>query len=123
MTPPGKGLDPKVKRVIKEELPEKAGEDPISITWSTLPADRFFELNRETNAILLNRSFRDDFNDGRHGGANDAPMTKTLMYLLLEDCFGLGRWERTRQDRVDYWNTILIAAAQAQRERRERSVS
>jgi hypothetical protein len=121
VTPPGKGLDPRVKRVIKEELPLKAGEEPIAITWSTLPADRFFDLDRENNAILLNKTFRDDFNDGRHGGANDAPVAKTLIYLLLEDCFGLGRWERTRQDRIDYWNAILIAAAQAKRERRERS--
>lgn len=122
VTPPGKGLDPKIKRVIKEELPEKAGEEPIAITWSTLPAGRFFDLDRENNSILLNRDFRDDFNDGHRGGANDAPMMKTLLYLLLEDCFGLARWERTRQDRVEYWNTILIAAAQAKRERRERTV-
>lgn len=121
--PPGKGVDPKVKRVIKEELPEKSGEEPIALNWAVLPGDRFFDLDRENNLILLNRDFRDDFNDGRRGGANDAPMTKTLLYLLLEDCFGLGRWERTRQDRMDYWNTILLAAAQAHRERRERTAS
>lgn len=37
VTPPGKGLDPKVKRVIKEELPEKPGEEPITFTWGSLP--------------------------------------------------------------------------------------
>lgn len=120
VTAPGKGIAPKVKRVIAEELPQKPGEDPIAFTWAPLPADRFFELNRDTNTVLLNRAFREDFNDGRRGGANDAPVTKTLLYLLLEDCFGLGRWERGRQDRVDYWNTILLASVGAQRERRER---
>ncbi|GGL71467.1 hypothetical protein GCM10010129_13890 [Streptomyces fumigatiscleroticus] len=123
VTPPGKGLDPKVKRVIKEELPEKPGEEPIAFAWSALPHDRFFDLDRENNTVLLNKAFREDFNDGRRGGANDAPVTKTLLYLLLEDCFGLGRWERTRQDRVDYWNTILLASVQAQRTRREQSLS
>ncbi|MGA4962584.1 ATP-binding protein [Streptomyces pseudogriseolus] len=118
VTPPGKGMDPKIKRVIKEELPEKPGEEPIAFTWAALPADRFFDLDRENNVVLLNRAFRNDFNDGRRGGSNDAPVTKTLLYLLLEDCFGLGRWERGRQDRVDYWNTILLAAAGAHRERR-----
>ncbi|MFF2162352.1 ATP-binding protein [Streptomyces sp. NPDC058175] len=120
VTPPGKGLDPRVKRVVREELPEKPGEDPIEFTWRTLPDDRFFELDRETNVIVLNKAFRDDFNDGRRGGSNDAPVTKTLLYLLLEDCFGLGRWEKTRQDRIDYWNTILLASVGAQRERRVR---
>ncbi|MEU6283818.1 ATP-binding protein [Streptomyces sp. NPDC047028] len=118
VTPPGKGIDPKIKRVIKEELPEKPGEEPISFIWGSLPPDQFFGLDREGNTVILNKTYRDDFNDGRRGGANDAPVTKTLLYLLLEDCFGLGRWERGRQDRVDYWNTILLASAEAQRERR-----
>ncbi|WP_435255697.1 ATP-binding protein [Streptomyces althioticus] len=118
VTPPGKGLDPKIKRVIKEELPEKPGEEPIAFSWAALPADTFFDLDRENNVVLLNKAFRSDFNDGRRGGSNDAPVTKTLLYLLLEDCFGLGRWERSRQDRVTYWNTILLAAAGAHRERR-----
>ncbi|MFI1961852.1 ATP-binding protein [Streptomyces althioticus] len=118
VTPPGKGMNPKIKRVVKEELPEKPGEEPIAFSWAALPADKFFDLDRENNVVLLNRAFRSDFNDGRRGGSNDAPVTKTLLYLLLEDCFGLGRWERGRQDRVDYWNTILLAAAAAHRERR-----
>ncbi|MFJ4472479.1 ATP-binding protein [Streptomyces sp. NPDC089424] len=118
VTPPGKGLDPKVKRVIKEELPEKLGEEPIAFAWGPLPRDRFFELDRDNNSVVLNKEFREDFNEGRRGGANDAPVAKTLLYLLLEDCFGLGRWERSRQDRVDYWNTILLASAEAHRARR-----
>ncbi|MEU0342700.1 ATP-binding protein [Streptomyces bobili] len=118
VTPPGKGLDPKVKRVIKEELPEKPGEDPIAFAWGSLPPDQFFGLNRERNIVILNKVYREDFSDGRHGGANDAPVTKTLLYMLLEDCFGLGRWERSRQDRLDYWNTILMASVEAQRIRR-----
>jgi hypothetical protein len=123
VTPPGKGLDPKIKRVIKEELPEKPGEEPIAFTWDSLPNGRFFDLDRENNTIRLNQAFREDFNNGRRGGSNDAPVTKTLLYLLLEDCFGLGRWERARQDRLDYWNTILLASVGAQRERREQSAS
>ena len=54
---------------------------------------------------------------------NDAPVTKTLLYLLLEDCFGLGRWERSRQDRLDYWNTILLASVDAQHTRRTQQLS
>ncbi|MBG7702124.1 ATP-binding protein [Streptomyces sp. MC1] len=123
VTPPGKGIDPKIKRVIKEELPEKAGEEPISFIWGPLPSDQFFGLDRESNTVILNKSYREDFNDGRRGGANDAPVTKTLLYLLLEDCFGLGRWERGRQDRVDYWNTILLASVDAQRTRRAQATS
>jgi len=115
---PGKGFDPKIKRAVREELPLKDGEEPIRIEWSNLPEDVFFDLDRSRNAIVLNKAYREDFNDGRRGGANDAPVTKTLLYLLLHDCFGLGRWEKTRADRVEYWNAVLLAAVCAQRERR-----
>jgi hypothetical protein len=115
---PGKGFDPLVKRVVAEELPLKPGENPVRIQWAALPEDTFFDLDREGHAILLNKSFRGDLNHGARGGANDVPVVKTLLYLLLQDCFGLGRWEKKRQDRVEYWNSILLASARAQRERR-----
>ncbi|MFG2579617.1 ATP-binding protein [Streptomyces malaysiensis] len=120
---PGKGFDPKVKRAVREELSLKSTEDPIRVEWVALPEGQFFQLDRENHALLLNKEFREDFNDGRRGGANDAPVTKTLLYLLLQDCFGLGRWEKKRADRVEYWNSILLAAVHAQRERRNRPSS
>ncbi len=115
--PPGKGLDPRIKRVIREELPEKPGEDPIAMSWVPLPDDRFFELDRENRVIQLNKTYRDTFNVGRRGGSNDAPVTKTLLYLMLEELFGFTRWEKKRSDQLDYWNSILIAAVHAQRDR------
>lgn len=115
--PPGKGLSPEVKRVIQEELPEKPGEDPIAIAWVVLPEDRFFDLDRENRVIQLNKSHRDTFNMGQRGGSNDAPVAKTLLYLMLEELFGFTRWEKKRSDQIDYWNAILLAAVSAQRER------
>ncbi|MFD3517235.1 ATP-binding protein [Streptomyces sp. NPDC058657] len=115
--PPGKGLDPKVKRAILEELPEKTGEDPIALNWVALPADRFFALDRDNRVIQLNQFYRDAFNSNRRGGSNDAPMVKTLLYLLLEELFGFARMEKKRSDQLDYWNTILLAAVRAERER------
>ncbi|MFJ2741645.1 ATP-binding protein [Streptomyces sp. NPDC087440] len=116
--PPGKGLDPKIKRAISEELPEKTSEDPIALSWvSTLSEDRFFDLDRENRVIQLNKSYRDAFNGDRRGGSNDAPVVKTLLYLLLEELFGFARWEKKRSDQLDYWNTILLAAVRAERAR------
>ena len=115
--PPGKGLAPKVKRVIEEELPEKLGEDPITFTWVSLPEDRFFELDRENRAILLNKSHRDIFTMGQRSGSNDAPVAKTFLYLMVEELFGFTRWEKKRSDQLDYWNVILLAAVNAQRDR------
>ena len=114
---PGKGLDPKIRRTICEELPGKPGEEPITFNWTTLREDRFFEIDRDNNIILLNKSYRDAFNAGRRGGLNDAPVIKTLLYFLLEEFFALGRFEKSRQDRIDYWNVILMTAVLSQRDR------
>ncbi|MEV0089988.1 ATP-binding protein [Streptomyces sp. NPDC050738] len=114
---PGKGLDPKVRRAVRQELPERGGADPITFGWVPLPADRFFEIDREAHTIQLNKSYRDAFNAGHRNSLNDAPVLKTMLYLLLEDCFALGRWERRRQDKLDYWNTIMLTAVHAQRDR------
>ncbi|WP_460066130.1 ATP-binding protein [Streptomyces sp. YKOK-I1] len=114
---PGKGLDPRIRRTIREELPEKPGEEPITFSWVTLLEDQFFEIDRENNRVLLNKNYRDAFNAGRRGGLNDAPVTKTLLYLLLEEFFTLGRFEKSRQDRLDYWNAILLSAVLSQRDR------
>ncbi|QHY95691.1 hypothetical protein SSPS47_11235 [Streptomyces sp. S4.7] len=115
--PPGKGIDPRIRRVIQEELSAKPGEDPITVSWITLPAQKFFELDRDNRVIQLNKQYRSAFNAGRRGGSNDAPITKTLLYLMLEELFSFARWEKKRSDQVDYWNRILIAAVEAQRDR------
>ncbi len=117
---PGKGFDPKIKRAIREELPLKPGEDPLRIEWASLADDQFFELDRDQHVIRVNKDFRDDFNAGSRSGSNDAPVIKTLLYLLLQDSFGLTRWEKKRSDRVDYWNSIILSAVHAQRDRLSR---
>ena len=117
---PGKGFDPKIKRTVREELPIRPGEDPVRIEWAYLRDDQFFELDRDQNTIRVNRAFRDDFNAGSRGGSNDAPVVKTLLYLLLQDSFGLARWEKKRSDRVDYWNSIILSSVHAQRDRLRR---
>ncbi|MFE6160099.1 ATP-binding protein [Streptomyces sp. NPDC056486] len=114
---PGKGLDPKIRRAIRQELPERGGENPITFSWVPLAEDRFFDIDRDEHVILLNKQYRNAFNAGSRGGLNDAPVAKTMLYLLLEDCFALGRWEKKRQDRLEYWNTIMLTAVLGQRER------
>ncbi|MFG3342372.1 ATP-binding protein [Glycomyces sp. NPDC048151] len=111
---PGKGLEPKVRKSVKNEFEEAKGEEPVSFVWVPLPDDRFFELDRDDHIIRLNRRYRDAFNGGRRGGLNDAPVLKSLLYLQLEEFFRINRWERKRQDQLEYMNTILLAAVRTQ---------
>ncbi|MCX5013750.1 ATP-binding protein [Streptomyces sp. NBC_00555] len=115
--PPGKGIDPKLKRTLRDELPQIDGADPITFRWESLPPDVFFDIDREENSVRLNKEFRSAFNSGRRAGANDAPALKGLLYLMLEKNFRLGRSSAQRNDEMALWNSVLLSAARCEMSR------
>ncbi|MEV6953968.1 ATP-binding protein [Streptomyces sp. NPDC051183] len=112
--PPGKGIDPKLKRTLRDELPQLDGEAPVTFRWDVLPPHLFFDLVRDEHVIRLNKDFRSAFNNGRRSGANDAPVLKGLLYLMLEKNFRLGRSSAQRDDEMALWNSILLSAARCE---------
>ncbi|MEE1752330.1 ATP-binding protein [Streptomyces sp. SP18CS02] len=114
VVPPGKGIDPKLKRVLRDELPELEGEDPITFRWEALPDGTFFDIDREEHVVRLNREFRQAFNGDRRAGSNDAPVLKGLLYLMLEKNFRMGRSSAQRDDEMALWNSVLLSAAQCE---------
>ncbi|MEU4121282.1 ATP-binding protein [Streptomyces virginiae] len=112
--PPGKGVDPKLKRALRDELPQIEGADPITFRWETLPPELFFSIDREDHVVRLNKEYRSAFNSGRRAGANDAPVLKGLLYLMLEKNFRLGRSSAQRNDEMALWNSVLLSAARCE---------
>ncbi|MDI2130878.1 ATP-binding protein [Yinghuangia seranimata] len=111
---PGKGFDPSVRRVIDEELPFLDGEEPISIRWQKLDPDVFFELDRVEHVVYLNQHYRTALSSGRHGGLNDLPMVKSLVYLLLHKVFESEVRGSREKDNLRLWQHILVAAAKSE---------
>ncbi|MHB9851447.1 ATP-binding protein [Streptomyces krungchingensis] len=109
--PPGKGIDPKLKRTLRDELPQLDGETPITFRWESMPSDVFFGIDRDEHVVRLNKQYRQAFNGDRHAGSNDAPVLKGLLYLLLEKNFRMGRSSAQRDDEMALWNSVLISAA------------
>ncbi|MER5383860.1 ATP-binding protein [Streptomyces sp. NPDC002688] len=116
---PGKGLPPQVKDQIAAELPLTDGQSPIAIRWERLTGDHFFELDLADNAICLNTRYRAALLVGRRGGSNDAPMIKSLLYLLMNECFGKRYLKNVTKDKVQVWQGILTVAAQQEMARFE----
>lgn len=114
---PGKGIAPEVRHTIEEELPSVPYEEPISVIWKRLPQDVFFDLDREEHLIILNQHYRTAILGGRRGGINDAPMIKSLMYLLLHKIFEYERAGAKQKDNLQLWQSILIAAARSELDR------
>lgn len=114
VVPPGKGIDPKLKRTLRDELPQLEGEEPVTFRWEQLPSGQFFTIDREEHVVRLNKDYRQAFNGDRRAGSNDAPVLKGLLYLMLEKNFRKGRSSAQRDDEMALWNSVLISAARCE---------
>ncbi|MGC0403064.1 hypothetical protein RKD27_005708 [Streptomyces sp. SAI-126] len=124
MIPPGKGIDPKVKRTLRDELPQLEGEEPITFTWAKLDApdgtdagELLFTIDHKERRVVLNKDYRLAFNGNGHGGSNDAPVLKSLLYLMLNEIFQKERVWANQTDKIALWNSVLVAAVRAELER------
>ncbi|WP_433303535.1 ATP-binding protein [Actinoplanes sp. CA-030573] len=115
---PSKGLHEEVRRVIRAEIPLRAEEGPVEIRWDALPAGRFFELDREGRTIYLNKRYRPMLTGGATG-LSDAPLVKTLLFLLTEDHFKGQQWGPRDKDLLEVWDAVLAAAVRAEHAYRE----
>jgi hypothetical protein len=112
---PGKGLPPAVKRAIRTELRPMPNEDPIDIRWGRVEGDVLFDIDREARVLTLNRRYRASVTGTANGSLNDAPLIKTCLYLLVENVFQ-GHYLGSRdKDNIELWQSVLTAAAAAQR--------
>lgn len=115
MIHPHTGLPPRVRATIEREIPGIRGEDPIDIRWGAFTDDSFFRIDRDTHTLWLNKRYRKMLLGGKHGGLNDLPLLKSLLYLLVANVFEGNHLGPRDKDNIDLWQTILTAAAQAER--------
>jgi len=108
---PAQGLSPEVRKAIKNELEFRAEDEPVSIKWRRMPLGRFFEIDRAGQTLWLNAGYRDLFTPGRKA-VNDAPLLKTLMYLLTQDHFSGVLYSNAKRDDAALWQVLLGTAAE-----------
>jgi hypothetical protein len=111
---PGTGLHSRVRRAITRELDFLPGEDPIEIRWTRFDTSVFFDIDRDQGVIWLNKRYRSVINRGRSGSLSDAPLVKTLLYLLVEDLFHGAFLGSKDKDNIELWEAILTAAAETE---------
>jgi len=85
---------------------------------------KFFDIDREEQTLWLNLAYRDLFSPD-HKGMNDAPMIKTLMFLLTQGHFTGVQYSAAKKDDAAVWQALLGAAAEqeASRQRRQKKNS
>ncbi|RII19714.1 DNA mismatch repair protein [Streptomyces sp. YIM 130001] len=115
--PPGKGIDPAVRETVLDELPAIPYEDAVSVRWQKLDNELFFDIDRTERTIVLNQHYRAAILGGRRGGLNDAPLIKSLMYVLLHQVFEKEYSGSREKDNLQLWQAILVSAARAELDR------
>ncbi|GAA1614343.1 ATP-binding protein [Actinoplanes couchii] len=115
---PSKGLHEDVRRVIRAEVPLRTEEGPVEIRWKAMATEKFFELDRVERVINLNKHYRTALNGG-NTGMSDAPLVKTLMFLLTEDHFKGSVWGPRDKDLLEMWSAVLSAAIRAESQYRD----
>lgn len=116
MIHPGSGLPPRVRATIEREIPGIRGEDPIDIRWDTFADDSFFRIDRENQTLWLNKRYRKMLLGSKHGGLNDLPLLKSVLYLLVANVFEGNHLGPRDKDNIDLWQIILTAAVRAERQ-------
>lgn len=112
--PPGTGIHPKVAREIRDELPQ-LNEDELNIRWKRFSGEEFFDVDMETRTLWLNQKYRRALLNGRHGGLNDLPIMKSLLFLLMGEIFK-GQYLGARdKDNIELWQEILTTAGQVEK--------
>lgn len=109
--PPGQGLHPRVKKAIERGNPLLEGEPPVQIRWTKFYTDDFLEVDRESRTLWLNKRYRAAVLNGGASGLNDAPILKTLLFLVFEDIFrGQAMGAKDKENQA-FWNDVLTSAA------------
>ena len=78
--------------------------------WFKVKGDNFVAIDPRKRTIYINERYRSFLNEGK-SSLNDAPLVKTLLYLLFNDQVSAGRSTRESQATVEMLTEVINAAA------------
>lgn len=117
VVPPGRGIAPGVKSAISQEGKVEQKE-PLGIRWGSTPDGRFVYLDKKKSEIVLHKRFREAVNPTR-GRLNDAPVIKSLLYLLFNEYFRKDRVGSKITANAEFYLGVLNEAAEIEVRDRE----
>jgi hypothetical protein len=83
---------------------------PVDFAWHDLSEGEMFEINQNEQTILLNRRYRSALLQGAKPGRVDAPLFKTMLFLILEQDLFKERLSRERKERLNRLSRLLASA-------------
>ena len=114
VVPAGPGLKADVRKAIRRNFPIIPRDEEVTIRWARLPADQFFEIDRESRVLVLNSAYRRAVLGGRAASKADAPIVKSLLFLLVNDMFRTQRESAVERSTIAAYQAVLVAAARGE---------
>lgn len=114
---PSFGLPAELTEFLHEELRIKATTKhrDLKIKWKEMSRTSFFEIDRDSGHLYINRAFRNTLLHGLSGSAADIPVVKCLLFLTLEDALTSERIGPRIRERMEQANRILVKAVKYER--------
>ena len=114
ITAPGRGIPYSVKQALQRSFSMRP-TDRVVLAWGDLPETEFFKIDNAADSpeisLTINNRFRKEILRGRPKTVSDAPLVRTLLYLLLEEQMGKQRLSAGDRERLTALNRALVAAA------------
>lgn len=114
---PGHGLPAVLREKLRKELriPGVKKFRRLRFEWAKLDEGEFFRIDRDRDALMLNRAFRNQLLHGLSGSAADIPVVKCLLFMLLREAFYSERIGSKIGERLSQANEILLEAVRHER--------
>ena len=109
----GSGVSVILRRAVHKLVCEASLAREVSFSWASLPRRQVFEIEPSEDRILLNRKYRQQILAGASASGADAPVVKTLIFLLVRDHFDHMRVSRQRREWLEACNAILYEAVKS----------
>lgn len=113
---PASGFPEDVLDSFSDAFEFSVGDDPVAVGWRALARDQFFEVDLKTRTLWINARFRRDLLGRRSLDPADAPVLKTLVFLLVSETFEGTRIGARQREKMQAWQEVLISAVAAHRE-------
>lgn len=107
---PDRGFSPAVRRKLEHETGLRKS-DTMEILWTRLSEGELFDVDFGNSTLFLNQRYRHLFAP-QGGSLNDAPVLKTLMFLLTHQTFEGMHLGAKDKDNIALWRALLGAAAE-----------
>jgi len=114
LTRVGSGLPNEVVEKIGQTLGWRDAQHSIDVDWAFVPEGQLFKVDLDNRRILLNSRYRVFLSATEENRHEDAPIVRTLLFLLMETFFKGGYLQQKTKDQIAAFQEILAAATEVQ---------